>query len=95
MNHKAKNAHTDCTVANVLCFQIPVVLYHGSKDERTSLRRKIEKVIQVDAYQTQPVVITSYEICMNDQKFLAPLPWKHLIVDEGHRIKNLNCRLIR
>lgn len=21
--------------------------------------------------------------------------WKYLIVDEGHRIKNLNCRLVR
>ena len=21
--------------------------------------------------------------------------WKYLVVDEGHRIKNLNCRLVR
>jgi len=23
------------------------------------------------------------------------LPWKYIVVDEGHRLKNLNCRLIR
>ena len=23
------------------------------------------------------------------------MEWKYLIVDEGHRIKNLNCRLIK
>ena len=43
----------------------------------------------------QPVVVTSYEICMNDFVHLADKTWKLLIVDEGHRIKNLNCKLIR
>ena len=32
---------------------------------------------------------------MNDRKFLAHYGWKFIIIDEGHRIKNLNCRLIR
>lgn len=26
---------------------------------------------------------------------LQRFQWKYLIVDEGHRIKNLNCRLVR
>ena len=42
-----------------------------------------------------PVVVTSYEICMRDQRFLENRNWKFLVVDEGHRIKNLNCKLIR
>ena len=42
-----------------------------------------------------PVVVTSYGICMNDYKLLADKEWKFLVVDEGHRIKNLNCKLIR
>jgi len=42
-----------------------------------------------------PVVVTSYEIAMNDREFLMNEPWKLMIVDEGHRIKNFNCRLIR
>ena len=32
---------------------------------------------------------------MNDRKHLAHFGWKFIIIDEGHRIKNLNCRLIR
>ena len=42
-----------------------------------------------------PVVVTSYEICMRDQRSLHSMDWKYIIVDEGHRIKNLNCKLIR
>ena len=44
---------------------------------------------------SHPVVVTSYEVCMRDQYYLAHHSWKFLIVDEGHRIKNLNCKLIR
>ena len=43
----------------------------------------------------QPVVVTSYEICMRDVKFLQFKGWAYLVVDEGHRIKNLNCKLIK
>ncbi|KAI9824382.1 MAG: hypothetical protein M1832_001917 [Thelocarpon impressellum] len=71
---------------------IPVVLYHGLKQEREVIRqsqlsgRKDEKF---------PVVCTSYEICMNDRNHLANMGWKFIIIDEGHRLKNFNCRLIR
>ncbi|KAF2430164.1 SNF2 family helicase/ATPase-like protein PasG [Tothia fuscella] len=71
---------------------IPVVLYHGSKPEREAIRNKHFKRPGSPEF---PVVITSYEICMNDRKFLANFGWKFIIIDEGHRIKNLNCRLIR
>ncbi|KAF2456030.1 SNF2 family N-terminal domain-containing protein [Lineolata rhizophorae] len=71
---------------------IPVVLYHGSKKEREEIRRK---QLKKPGTKDFPVVVTSYEICMNDRKFLAGFGWKFIIIDEGHRIKNLNCRLIR
>lgn len=71
---------------------IPVILYHGSKPEREEIRRKR---LKRPGSKDFPVVVTSYEICMNDRKFLANFGWKFIIIDEGHRIKNLNCRLIR
>jgi ATP-dependent DNA helicase len=71
---------------------IPVVLYHGSKDERTRLRRTALKNPGTAQF---PVVVTSYEICMNDRKYLTGFGWQFIIIDEGHRIKNLDCRLIR
>ena len=41
------------------------------------------------------IVVTSYEISMRDRKYLQPREWLYMIVDEGHRLKNLECRLIR
>ncbi|XP_071478884.1 lymphoid-specific helicase-like [Diadema antillarum] len=73
--------------------KIPVILYHGSKEERTKKRRLIRR--KVGEYNSHPIVITSYEIVMNDRVHLQTMLWKYVIVDEGHRIKNLNCRLIR
>ncbi|GAB7359043.1 hypothetical protein MBLNU230_g5115t1 [Neophaeotheca triangularis] len=71
---------------------IPVVLYHGSKEEREDIRRK---QLRSPGGKEFPVICTSYEICMNDRKHLQHFGWKFIIIDEGHRIKNLNCRLIR
>jgi len=71
---------------------IPVILYHGSKAEREEIRRKKFKNPGSPEF---PIVVTSYEICMNDRKFLANFGWTFLVIDEGHRIKNLDCRLIR
>ncbi|CAK3980235.1 Lymphoid-specific helicase [Lecanosticta acicola] len=72
--------------------KIPVVLYHGSKQEREEIRRER---LRNPGSEDFPVICTSYEICMNDRKHLAHFGWKFIIIDEGHRIKNLNCRLIR
>jgi ATP-dependent DNA helicase len=42
-----------------------------------------------------PVLVTSYDIAINDRKFLQVHEWKYLVVDEAHRLKNFNCKLIR
>ncbi|XP_066276404.1 lymphoid-specific helicase-like isoform X2 [Branchiostoma lanceolatum] len=73
--------------------KVPVLIYHGNLAQRTKLRRKIFRVH--GELGVHPIVITSYEITMRDSNFLAVHHWKYIIVDEGHRIKNLNCRLIR
>ncbi|WVQ80990.1 hypothetical protein IAT38_003097 [Cryptococcus sp. DSM 104549] len=44
---------------------------------------------------TFPIVVTTYEICMKDKQFLSGINWKFIVVDEGHRLKNLDCKLIR
>jgi len=81
-----------------LCCQLPYILYHGAKPDRMLLRRDIARKHTVDEDGIPfsfPVVVTSYEIAMNDSEFLMHKPWKLMIIDEGHRIKNFNCRLIR
>lgn len=73
---------------------INTVLYHGSKQEREELRRTQMKM--KDQGNTEfPVVCTSYEISMNDKKFLANYSWRYIVVDEGHRLKNMDCKLIK
>uniref|UniRef100_UPI00398E373D lymphoid-specific helicase n=1 Tax=Pristiophorus japonicus TaxID=55135 RepID=UPI00398E373D len=73
--------------------EIPVLLYHGNQKDRLQKLRKVHK--RHGSLHILPVVITSYEIAMRDRKHFQNCHWKYLIVDEGHRIKNLNCRLIQ
>ncbi|KAG1675838.1 Lymphoid-specific helicase [Nymphon striatum] len=75
--------------------QIPVVLYHGNQEERCELAKQIGKTSSVNGKQTKPVVITSYELAMRDRPQLQKHSWRFLIIDEGQRIKNYNCRLVR
>eukprot|EP00871_Galdieria_phlegrea_P003589 jgi/Galph1/4230/GphlegSOOS_G2877.1 len=74
------------------CPTVGTLLYHGSKEERNALRKKYFN--RKNSFQV-PVIITSYEIIMRDRKYLSKLQWKYLIVDEGHRIKNMNCQLLK
>lgn len=58
---------------------IKTVLYHGSKDERAEIRRKMMNMKNQRDIDF-PVVCTSYEICMNDRKFLGQYQWRYIIV---------------
>uniref|UniRef100_A0A673A0Y6 Proliferation-associated SNF2-like protein n=1 Tax=Sphaeramia orbicularis TaxID=375764 RepID=A0A673A0Y6_9TELE len=73
--------------------EVSVLLYHGPQEERSKMLKQIRRT--QGSLNMCPVVITSFEISMIDRKFLQRFQWKYLIVDEGHRIKNLNCRLVR
>lgn len=73
---------------------IPVILYHGTKEERYKLRSKIRQKIKNGPVVTFPVVITSYSMVLYDVKFLISPHWKLLVIDEAHRIKNYQCKLI-
>ncbi|XP_057857656.2 ATP-dependent DNA helicase DDM1 [Cryptomeria japonica] len=68
------------------------LLYHGSKIERDELRRKH---MSGEVGPDFPVIVTSYEVAMNDVKALVRYKWKYLVVDEGHRLKNFECKLLR
>lgn len=88
---------------------LPVLLYHGSKPDRLALQTRIlngenaeegdrpgkKRRVEGSGRGAMPIVVTSYEVAVNDSAFLSRLTWKQLIVDEAHRLKNFNCRLIR
>ncbi|RCV09383.1 hypothetical protein SETIT_2G023300v2 [Setaria italica] len=68
------------------------IIYHGDKVARAEIRRKfMPKTVGPDF----PIVVTSYEMAMSDAKFLAHHTWKYVVVDEGHRLKNSKCKLLR
>jgi len=72
---------------------LPVLMYHGTKEERSELRRTMATKRNQEAQI--PLVITTYEIACRDRKELSQFTWTYLVVDEGHRLKNRHCRLIR
>ncbi|GMK58238.1 hypothetical protein CspeluHIS016_0502700 [Cutaneotrichosporon spelunceum] len=101
---------------------IPVVMYHGTQDERAEIRATRLQAppnsnvgnIRENVYRkgkkrptfykfrrgtnttdSFPIILTTYEICINDQNHLSGLLFKFIVVDEGHRLKNLDCKLIR
>jgi ATP-dependent DNA helicase len=42
-----------------------------------------------------PVVLTTYDIIMKDRSYLTRYPWGFIVVDEGHRLKNMDCKLMQ
>ena len=39
------------------------------------------------------MLLTTYEFTFKDQQVLSHIFWKYIIIDEGHRMKNANCKL--
>lgn len=66
--------------------KIEVLKYSGSKQERAKLHFNNKKF---------NIVLTTYEISIKDFKKFADMSWQYLIVDEGHRLKNSQCLLIK
>lgn len=73
---------------------LPVVRFHGSAKERDAmlagpLNAKNRKNADF------PVVVTSYEVAIRDEKRLNKIgEYTYLVVDEGQRLKNHRCTLI-
>ncbi|XP_003700306.1 lymphoid-specific helicase [Megachile rotundata] len=76
--------------------ELPVVVYHGTRDERAIAARNIKQKHKVtESFKTQPIVLTSFEIPTYDKHFIQSQNWRYIIVDEGHRLKNYECLLIK
>jgi len=77
---------------------IPCILYHGNAEQRKELRSSLDETVicqELDGKPIQKVVVTSYEVAMNDRAAFKKLLWRYIVVDEGHRLKNSKCRLLR
>ncbi|KAM0562348.1 hypothetical protein ACHAPJ_002037 [Fusarium lateritium] len=76
---------------------IPVIMYHGNKDEREKIfRMSMMKHLKAGRPTTKfPVVCTSYEMVLRDQHNLSRINWEFIIIDEGHRMKNAEAKLFQ
>ncbi|KAF2183144.1 hypothetical protein K469DRAFT_635627 [Zopfia rhizophila CBS 207.26] len=59
------------------------VAYVGPPSQRNAYRSQLDKV---------DIVITSYDICRNDNDVLRPFSWNYCVLDEGHLIKNSKAK---
>ncbi|GMH43062.1 hypothetical protein BSKO_10984 [Bryopsis sp. KO-2023] len=68
---------------------LTVVVYSGSADERCRIHAS---QIRGKSFH---VILTTYEMMMGqkDRARLSKLTWESIIVDEGHRLKNPECKL--
>ncbi|CAJ0541499.1 Ff.00g080810.m01.CDS01 [Fusarium sp. VM40] len=76
---------------------IPVVMYHGNKDDRERIfRTSMMKHLKGGRPTAKfPVVCTSYEMVLRDQHNLSKINWEFIIIDEGHRMKNAEAKLFQ
>ncbi|RDY07314.1 ATP-dependent DNA helicase DDM1, partial [Mucuna pruriens] len=73
---------------------LSAIIYHGDKKQRDEIRRKHMPTRTIGP--KFPIVITSYEVALNDaKKYFRSYDWKYLVVDEGHRLKNSKCKLVK
>ncbi|KAF8668357.1 SNF2 family N-terminal domain [Rhizoctonia solani] len=65
------------------------------KPKRGRPKKKTDDELPEQTTQTFPVIVTTYDMVIRDRIHLAKFGWKYIVVDEGHRLKNMNCKLIQ
>ncbi|GAA96342.1 uncharacterized protein L969DRAFT_95439 [Mixia osmundae IAM 14324] len=65
---------------------VSVVTYKGSPNARKEQANKIRS----NDFQ---VLLTTFEYIIKDRPLLSKIKWVHMIIDEGHRMKNANSKL--
>ena len=73
--------------------KVPCLLYHGNQQERAILREKLEDTVkceELDGKEMMQVVVTSYEIAMNDRSTFQNIQWRSEVPDL-HRIVRSRC----
>lgn len=63
------------------------VAYRGDRHTRRAIQQK-----QMSDGDFN-VLLTTYEFTVKDQLVLSRIRWQYIIIDEGHRMKNANCKL--
>lgn len=76
-----------------------VIVYHGSQHSKSMLQEyeyyfKNEKGEPITEITKFNVLITTFEIIVTDFQELKNFNWRICVIDEAHRLKNRNCKLL-
>ncbi|KAI8061744.1 SNF2 family N-terminal domain-containing protein [Gongronella butleri] len=63
------------------------VVYKGNPQ----VRRALQQDIRQGSFQ---VLLTTFDFIIKDRPILSKIKWNYLIIDEGHRMKNTNSKLV-
>uniref|UniRef100_A0A3Q1BB47 Chromodomain helicase DNA binding protein 7 n=1 Tax=Amphiprion ocellaris TaxID=80972 RepID=A0A3Q1BB47_AMPOC len=79
--------------------ELNAVVYHGSQASRKTIQayemyyRDAQGKIIKGVYRFH-AVITTFEMILADCPELRSIPWRCVVIDEAHRLKNRNCKLL-
>ena len=65
---------------------VDVIVYKGSQQQRKSMQAEVRS----GAFQ---VILTTYEYIIRERPLLSKFYYSHMIIDEGHRMKNATSKL--
>ncbi|CAG5021763.1 unnamed protein product [Parnassius apollo] len=76
-----------------------VIVYHGSQQSKSMIQEyefyykgaKGEPIKDITKFN---VLITTFEIIVTDFQELKSFNWRICVIDEAHRLKNRNCKLL-
>ena len=63
-----------------------VIAYKGTPNERKNMQKRL-KNLEFD------VCLTTFEYIIREKAVLSKIKWVHMIIDEGHRMKNAESKL--
>ncbi|KAM6454556.1 chromodomain-helicase-DNA-binding protein 7 isoform 2-T7 [Liasis olivaceus] len=79
--------------------ELNVVVYHGSQASRRTIQsyemyfKDPQGRVIKGSYKFH-AIITTFEMILTDCPELRNIPWRCVIIDEAHRLKNRNCKLL-
>ncbi|TFK76642.1 hypothetical protein BDN72DRAFT_806622 [Pluteus cervinus] len=67
---------------------VTMIAYKGNPQQR----RTLQGDLRMGQFQ---VLLTTYEYIIKDRPHLSKIKWVHMIIDEGHRMKNTQSKLVQ
>lgn len=79
--------------------EMNVIVYHGSQQSKSMIQEyefyyKNEEGDPIKEITKFNVLITTFEIIVTDFQELKSFNWRICVIDEAHRLKNRNCKLL-